>query len=126
MNSVQPKINHFNSADQPRKVLQNDTADNIERNAVVTDQQPRGDDKSGPVRELTLESAKSSIESFNNFINTSLKTIRFKIDQASEKVVIQVFDTSTNEVIRQIPTEKILDLSLSFDSLKGILVDEVS
>ncbi len=49
--------------------------------------------------------------------------LQFSVDQGSGKTVIRVVDSSTNEVIRQIPTEEAMSLAEAIDRMRGLLLD---
>ncbi len=48
---------------------------------------------------------------------------RLHLDEESNRIVAQVLDEN-NQVIRQIPSEELLDISVRFNRLEGILFDE--
>jgi len=48
------------------------------------------------------------------------------VDQDTGRIVVKVSNTSTGEVVSQIPSESALKLAKSLDSLTGILVDKKS
>lgn len=49
--------------------------------------------------------------------------IRFEIDQTSNTIITQVIDRETNEVIRQIPPEEMLDMLHRVRQYIGVLLD---
>jgi len=49
-------------------------------------------------------------------------SVRFESNENSE-LIVKIFDTNTDEVIRQIPAEEILDLRVALDELRGNIVD---
>ncbi|WP_259501172.1 flagellar protein FlaG [Desulfofundulus thermocisternus] len=48
----------------------------------------------------------------------------FKIHEATGRIMVQVIDQETGEVLNEIPPEKILDLVAHIQELMGLLVDE--
>ncbi|MBI5781110.1 MAG: flagellar protein FlaG [Rhodocyclales bacterium] len=50
--------------------------------------------------------------------------IQFTIDQDFERMVVRVIDTSTKEVIRQIPSKEMLEIAQALDKLQGLLVHQ--
>ncbi len=54
-------------------------------------------------------------------INTSFE---FSIHEMTKQIMVKVMDRDTNEVIREIPPEKILDLLAKIWEMTGIIVDE--
>lgn len=49
-------------------------------------------------------------------------SVRFENDSESNKLVVKVVDRETDEVIRQIPSEELLNLTKRIDDLRGNLV----
>lgn len=52
-----------------------------------------------------------------------LYSVRFEMDKKSSDLVVKIFDNETQEVIRQIPAEELLNFKASFAELVGNLVD---
>ncbi|WP_136807853.1 flagellar protein FlaG [Desulfosediminicola flagellatus] len=50
-------------------------------------------------------------------------SVRFQQFKESDQLVVQIFDYETDEVIRQIPAEELLELELSLEELRGNLVN---
>ncbi|HHW43390.1 MAG TPA: flagellar protein FlaG [Desulfotomaculum sp.] len=48
----------------------------------------------------------------------------FKIHEATGRIMVQIIDQETGEVLNEIPPEKILDLVAHIQKLMGLLVDE--
>jgi flagellar protein FlaG len=48
--------------------------------------------------------------------------LNFSVDKATGRTVIRVIDASTNEVLRQLPPEEILDLAASMEAIAGRLL----
>jgi|SRR3989338_7185035 len=49
-------------------------------------------------------------------------SLSFSIDKGTGKTVVQVTDALTGDVIRQIPSEELLEIAKSIDKLQGLLV----
>lgn len=54
-------------------------------------------------------------------INTSF---RFSIHEGTNEIMVKVLDKDTGELVREIPSEKVLDMVASLWELSGIFVDE--
>ena len=48
--------------------------------------------------------------------------LNFSVDKDTGRTVIRVIDASTNEVLRQLPPEEILDLAASMEAIAGRLL----
>ncbi|MFH1489775.1 MAG: flagellar protein FlaG, partial [Pseudomonadota bacterium] len=49
--------------------------------------------------------------------------LKFSVDEASGRVKIVVREESSGKLIRQIPTEEVLDLAARFNEMAGLIMD---
>ena len=63
----------------------------------------------------------SAVNEINSFFQTAQRSLGFSVDETSGHMVMQIKDTKTNEVIRQIPGEDVLKLVKRLDDLTGVL-----
>ncbi len=59
----------------------------------------------------------------NDFMQNSQRSLRFRVDDPSGRTVITVVNATTDEVIRQIPSEEVLAIADRLDNFAGSLVD---
>ena len=52
------------------------------------------------------------------------RNLQFSIDEETGRTVIKVVDSTTQQVIRQMPSEELLALTRSLDSLSGLFVKQ--
>lgn len=52
------------------------------------------------------------------------QSLHFSVDESLGRTVIEVIDSSSHEVIRQIPTEEALRIAKALDKLKGLLLQQ--
>jgi flagellar protein FlaG len=52
------------------------------------------------------------------------RNLQFSIDDETGRSVVKVVDASTNEVIRQFPSEELLAITRSIDKLSGLFVKQ--
>jgi flagellar protein FlaG len=50
--------------------------------------------------------------------------LRFTIDKETGKTVVRIIDSTTDEVIRQIPSEEVLAISKAIDRMQGLLLKQ--
>lgn len=67
---------------------------------------------------------KNAIETANDSLKTNRTSARFKYHEATKQVSIKIIDDVTNEVIKEIPPEKSIEMLEKMLELSGILVDE--
>jgi len=52
-----------------------------------------------------------AVSNINNYVQNVNRDLQFSIDETTERVVIKVLDSTTEEVIREIPSEEALALA---------------
>lgn len=74
-----------------------------------------------PVSEKVVIDA---IERANKAIMGANRKFEFAIHEKTKEIMIKVVNSETNEVIREIPPEKILDMVAKMWEMAGLVVDE--
>lgn len=69
-----------------------------------------------------LNALQAVVDTFNGYIPMAENHLVFSIDEDRGKVVIKIVDSTTQDVIRQIPSEQALEISRSLDNLRGLLL----
>ncbi len=65
-----------------------------------------------------------AIERANKAISGGNRRFEFSVHEKTKSIMIKVLDSDTNEVIREIPPEKILDMVAKIWEMAGLIVDE--
>lgn len=78
----------------------------------------------GLLQRETVEELTPALEKLNKTAPIFDFRFHFKIHEATQRIMVQIIDRETGEVINEIPPEKILDLVARIQELVGILVDE--
>jgi flagellar protein FlaG len=99
----------------------NESAQQVERRRQDSQQQsPLGSEKESKLYpEELLNQIKSITEN-------GLYSVRFERDSGTEELIVKIVDSDTDEVIRQIPPEELINLSKHLKELSGNLVNTVS
>jgi flagellar protein FlaG len=50
------------------------------------------------------------------------RSIEFQVDPDTRQIVVRLIDTQSNEVLRQIPSQEMLEIAKSIDHLQGVLL----
>lgn len=79
------------------------------------------DDSSQELKDATVIDA---IENANRALKMSNSYMKFSIHEKTHEIMVRIVDSDTNEVIREIPSEKVLDMVAKMWELAGVLVDE--
>ncbi|MDR2452408.1 MAG: flagellar protein FlaG [Candidatus Accumulibacter sp.] len=69
-----------------------------------------------------IEELQTAVEKIQEFIRKTASDIKFSIDEDSGRTVVKVIDRETQEIIRQIPSQEMLDLAQALDKLQGLLI----
>jgi flagellar protein FlaG len=74
-----------------------------------------------PIEVPKIESVTKQIDSF---LRSMGRTISFRVDNASGRMVVSVLDANTGELIRQVPGEDAIKLAESIEASMSMMVDE--
>lgn len=80
--------------------------------------------KAVPVTPPTESDLKSALNAINKYLAPSPNDIQFVQDKDSGITLVQIVDTATGSVVRQIPTQQVVDISKDLAKLQGLLVKE--
>ncbi|NLM38413.1 MAG: flagellar protein FlaG [Firmicutes bacterium] len=72
----------------------------------------------------SLARLEEKINQLNETVEIFHKRIHFQIHKETNRIMVQVIEKATNEVISVIPPEKILDLVARIEEMIGLFVDE--
>lgn len=71
------------------------------------------------------EQIREAAEKIQNAVdNLAQKNLRFSIDEDTGQTIIKVVDAHTDELIRQIPSEKAVEIARSLDRAQGLLFND--
>ncbi len=73
-------------------------------------------------KEVTSDQVKSAVDNINNQLRRT--SCSFKYHEETNRISITVRDKDTDEIIREIPPEKALDMIAKAWELAGLMVDE--
>jgi flagellar protein FlaG len=65
-----------------------------------------------------------AVKAVNDFVSTVNSSLKFSVDDDTGQTVVKVIDDATKEVIKQFPSEQMLEIAKALDSLKGLLVQQ--
>ncbi len=74
----------------------------------------------------SLEQVKQAVDNINASLNANgnAQNVQFAVDPNSKRVVVQVIDQQTDKVIRQIPSEEIIHMSMSLGQKLGQVINQ--
>lgn len=85
---------------------------------------PKEQAETAPAEKITKEKLVEKVDSMNDFLEPTNTSVKFKFHDELGEYYVQVIDTFTDEVIKEIPNKKFLDMYASMAEFAGLLVDE--
>lgn len=67
------------------------------------------------------QALEQAVDSMQEATQAMRRDLNFSIDESSGRTVVKVLDSSTGDVIRQMPTEEALRLAESLDEMRSLL-----
>jgi flagellar protein FlaG len=70
---------------------------------------------------FTRERLYNILQAVRSFAEAARSSLKFHVDEATDQVVVQVIAKEDGRVIREIPSEALLDLESRIDEMRGVL-----
>ena len=93
--------------------------------------EPRAEPKPVEVKAAPSEPAEidrtalaQALDGVNSFLASGNNHIQFAMHEGSGKMIVEVIDNTTDEVIKTFPSRELLDLASKIGELLGTLMDE--
>ena len=116
-----------NQHSQDRKVLDtNQSKDQVNSAQLAVSIKPQDKvEASSQSVEISDEKVNQAVNQLKDYAEKYQREIRFSVDQESGRTVVRLLDNN-NKVLRQIPSEDLLNLAKSIEQNKGLFFkDEV-
>jgi len=72
---------------------------------------------------IDTESLRKAVAAVRAALKPVAASLEFSVDEASGRAVVRVVDTETQQVIRQIPSKEMLEISRALERLQGLLLN---
>lgn len=72
--------------------------------------------------EVDREAVSQAVQELNDHVQNIRRDLEFSVDETSGRTVISVIDPESEEVIRQIPPESVIDAARNLQRLEGLLL----
>ncbi|WP_235206724.1 flagellar protein FlaG [Paenibacillus tyrfis] len=73
---------------------------------------------------ISEEAVVKAIQKANKALQGVEKRFEYRVHQQTGEIMVKVLNQETNELIREIPPEKLLDLVAKLQDICGIIIDE--
>jgi len=81
--------------------------------------------ESAPQQQPQPEQVQKAVQSLKQLIETKApNSLSFSIDETTGKAVVRITDVETGEMIRQIPSEEMLEIARALDKMQGMLLKQ--
>ena len=98
------------------------------RAAEATPEAARAQQSAPPQNALrpppSSEQLNQAVKQIQDVIKQTANSLQFSIDEDIGVTVVKVIDTESKKVIRQIPSEEVIDIAKALDKLQGLLVKQ--
>ena len=92
--------------------------------AAVVEQAQQAEAEKSEAVAPTEEEVTEVVNRMNDFVQSIQRDLSFSVDDETGHEIVQVIDTETSKIVRQIPSEEFLQISKSISSLNGILFED--
>ena len=72
--------------------------------------------------EASRQEVEDAVKQVNDFLKPINNSLEFQLDKDSGKTIVKVIDNTTQDVIRQFPSEEMLTIAKAIDKMKGLLM----
>jgi len=121
------KVDSFESVSSVNR--QNFNNDNNNREKVEVENaiksQPDSLQEQNEYKQEELEEdVKKSVDDINDIVKKIKEDLAFELHDETERMMVKVIDRKTQEVIKELPPEEMLDLTARIHEMVGLLIDE--
>ena len=109
------KIAHFEAGASQNKEVQ--------KVAPTQPKMIKAERSSSEEQEMPAKQAKSMVDSMNKFLVSADSNLKFVFHEELNEYYVTIIDSQTDEVIREIPSKKLLDIHAAMREFVGLLVD---
>lgn len=73
--------------------------------------------------EFNREELMEKVDKLNAAMDLFNRKFNFKVHEETNRVIVQILDSKTGEIINEIPPKKVLDMVAGMDEAIGLIVD---
>jgi len=81
---------------------------------------PTGEVVTSPQTKPDLSTVQATVAKLNDHVQNISHTLSFSVDAATGHTIIRVYDSETQELIREIPAEETIKMAAEIDSYNAI------
>lgn len=70
----------------------------------------------------TTQEVQEAVNEMVKVVQPKANNLQFSIDQSTGKTIVRVTDSSTGDLVRQIPSEEVLDIAKNIERMQSLLM----
>jgi flagellar protein FlaG len=78
----------------------------------------------GSSQEKQQQQTQAAVEPINKTMASMSRNLEFTVDDDVHMTIVKVVDTQTNDVIRQIPSQEVVEIARALDKIQGLLIKQ--
>ncbi len=127
INTITPKVATTETPKQgvqvaaPSKSAKSDSVNAYQDVKSTTEQVGQIPSEQKDVQSVDQAELDQAVKQINDFVQDIQRNIEFSVDDDTGRTVIKVYDSSSEELIRQIPNEEVLELAKNLKNSNGLL-----
>ncbi len=110
-----------NVTSQSKPVAQSVQTDTVTESSVFSSQSQTSEQTSQ--QQQRTEALRDKVAQLNDYMQNMNRNLQFSVDDDSGDTVVKVIDSETEEVVRQIPSEEILEARHAIEKYRGVLLE---
>lgn len=87
------------------------------------DHDVKKESQSNDEKSLSIKEAQEMVGSLNDFLKSADSRLKFVLHDKLETYYVTIIDSETEEVIKEIPSEKMMNIRAAMKEFVGLLVD---
>lgn len=112
---------HISSPQRPQKLEEMKTHNTKEYKENRVQKENEKQDIKDP---LQKDQVKEIVNSMNEFIQPSHTSLKFEFHEKLNEYYVTIVDDSTRELVKEIPSKKLLDMYAAMTDFLGLMVDK--
>ena len=108
------------SSEATMKEIQNSKVQQVQTQTRVDNAKAHEESKEA----ISKEQLEKAVNTMNDFLEVQHKASKFVFHEGLDKYYVKLVDSETEEVIKEIPPERLLDAFYEMQKLTGMIVDE--
>jgi flagellar protein FlaG len=96
----------------------------VEGQAVLSAESKMNQNNTPPQDPHTKEKLEKAVKGMNDFLSASNTHLKFQYHEKLKEYYVTIVDSKTDEVVKEIPSKKLLDMFAAMNEYIGLMVDK--